>query len=63
MNKKDAKILCDLYNARNDGFRYSLMKSAKCVNCYDIKKEKIEAKTTKKDKKNAETEANNGVAE
>ena len=53
MNKKDAKILCDLMNGRNDGFKYSLVKSAKCVNCYDIKKEKIEAKPTKKDKKNA----------
>ena len=63
MNKKDAKILCDLMNGRNDGYKYSLVKSAKCVNCYDIKKEKIEAKTTKKDKKNAETEANNGLAE
>lgn len=63
MNKKDAKILCDLMNGRNDGFKYSLVKSAKCVNCYDIKKEKIEAKTTKKDKKNAETEANNRLAE
>ena len=63
MNKKDAKILCDLMNGRNDGFKYSLVKSAKCVNCYDIKKEKIEAKTTKKEKKNAEVEANNGLAE
>lgn len=63
MNKKDAKILCNLMNDRNDGFKYSLVKSAKCVNCYDIKKEKIEAKTTRKDKKNAESEANNRVAE
>lgn len=63
MNKKDAKILCDLYNARNDGYKYSLVKSARCVNCYDIKKEKIEAKTTRKDKKNAEPESNNGIAE
>lgn len=63
MNKKDAKILCDLMNGRNDGYKYSLVKSAKCVNCYDIKKEKIEAKTAKRDKKNAEGEANNGVAE
>lgn len=63
MNKKNAKILCDLMNARNDGFHYSLMKSSKCVNCYDLKKEKIETKMTKKDKKNAETEANNGLAE
>ena len=63
MDKKNAKILCDLMNSRNDGFKYSLVKSAKCVNCYDIKKEKIEAKTTKKDKKNAESETNNGLAE
>ena len=63
MNKKDAKILCDLMNTRNDGFKYSLVKSAKCVNCYDIKKEKIEAKKNKKEKKNAESEANNGTAE
>lgn len=63
MDKKNAKILCDLMNRRNDGFKYSLVKSAKCVNCYDIKKEKIEAKPTKKDKKNAEPEANNGTAE
>ena len=63
MKKKKKKILCDLMNGRNDGYKYSLVKSAKCVNCYDIKKEKIEAKTTKKDKKNAESEANNGLAE
>lgn len=63
MNKKDAKILCDLMNGRNDGYKYSLVKSARCVNCYDIKKEKIEAKATKKEKKNAEPDANNGVAE
>ena len=63
MNKKDAKILCDLMNGRNDGFKYSLVKSAKCVNCYDIKKEKIEAKPNKKDKTNAESEANNELAE
>jgi hypothetical protein len=63
MDKKNAKILCDLMNARNDGFRYSLVKSAKCVNCWDLKKEKVEAKPTKKDKKNAESEANNGLAE
>lgn len=63
MKKKDAKILCDLMNARNDGFHYSLVKSAKCVNCWDLKKEKIEAKPTKKDKKNVESEANNGLAE
>lgn len=59
MNKKDAKILCDLMNGRNDGFKYSLVKSAKCVNCYDIKKEKA----PKKGRKNAESEANNGLAE
>ena len=63
MDKKNAKILCDLMNARNDGFHYSLMKSAKCVNCYDIKKDKIEAKAPKKGQKNAESEANNGLAE
>ncbi|MBQ5900526.1 MAG: hypothetical protein IIW86_01565 [Clostridia bacterium] len=63
MNKKDAKILCDLMNSKNNGFRYSLMKSSECANCWDLKKDKIEAKTTKKDKKNAESEANNGVAE
>ena len=63
MNKKDAKILCDLVNGRNDGFKYSLVKSAKCVNCYDIKKEKIEAKAPKKGLKNVESEANSGLAE
>ena len=64
MNKKNAENLCKHLNAKNNGFRYFVVKSGKCADCWDVAKEAIEPeKPSKKGKKDAETDTNSGVAE
>ena len=67
MNKKNAENLCKHLNAKNNGFHYFVVKSGECADCWDVAKEAISAeKPTKNGKnkdKNADSEANNGVAE
>ena len=66
MNKKNAENLCKHLNAKNNGFRYFVVKSGKCADCWDVAKEAIEPteKPSKKGKgKDADNDTNNGVAE
>lgn len=65
MDKKNAIAFRNHMNAKNNGYRYFLVKSGKCADCWDVAKEKIEPeKPSKKGKgKDADNEANNGTAE